>query len=520
MTSRTRGIIAAGHAKTAEAAKIILEEGGNVFDAALAGLCAACVAEPVLCSLGGGGFLLAHRADGASVVYDFFAHTPKRRRPEAEVEFYPVQCDFGTAIQEFHIGMGATATPGAVRGLFAVHRDLGRMPMARIVEPAAALAREGVAVNELQSYIFSVVAPIYLATAEARATFASHGATGAQLLQPGEIFRLPSFADTLEALARDGEALFYDGAIAAAILRHSRERGGYLIREDLAGYRVQRRRPLARRYRGAEVLSNPPPSTGGILIAFALDLLGHADLPALRFGSARHLSLLARVMEMTNEARIESGFDRREPAAAEAALFDPALLEAYANLVRGHAAAPRGTTHISLMDDTGEAVSLSLSNGEGNGWLVPGSGIMLNNMLGEEDINPRGFHRWPSDRRLASMMAPSVLRFPDGRLAALGSGGSNRLRTAILQVLSNLIDFAMPVQAAVKSPRLHHERGLARAEPILRRRAQRPRGPRRGRPRGGRRPAPGRRVDRGLIGAAWISWRTGPDTSAGSASGG
>jgi gamma-glutamyltranspeptidase/glutathione hydrolase len=110
------------------------------------------------------------------------------------------------------------------------------------------------------------------------------------------------------------------------------------------------------------------------------------------------------------------------------------------------------------MDGAGEAASLSLSNGEGNGWLIPGTGIMLNNMLGEEDINPRGFHRWPTDRRLSSMMAPSIVRLADGRLAALGSGGSNRLRTAILQVISNLVDFGMPVAAAVESPRIHHER--------------------------------------------------------------
>ena len=125
---RRRGIVAAGHPKTAEAAKLLLEAGGNAFDAALAALCAACVAEPALASLGGGGFLLAH-SDGQTRLFDFFAHTPKRRCPEDELDFYPMLADFGDAHQEFHIGVGSIATPGLIRGLSAVHETLGSIPM-------------------------------------------------------------------------------------------------------------------------------------------------------------------------------------------------------------------------------------------------------------------------------------------------------------------------------------------------------------------------------------------------------
>ncbi|MFQ5955446.1 MAG: gamma-glutamyltransferase [Kiloniellales bacterium] len=456
--NHTRGVVAAGHPKTAEAARIILEDGGNAVDAALAALCAACVAEPVLCSLGGGGFLLARDPDGRGVLYDFFAQTPRRRRPPAETEFYPVLCDFGTVTQEFHIGMGSTATPGAVRGLFEVHRDLGRMPMAEIVAPAARLARDGVALNQMQSEIFQVVSPIYRATPEARAVFGSRRRRG-KPLQPGERYRTPALADTLEALAVEGDGLFYDGEIAERVARQSLERGGHVTRDDLKHYRVERRRPLTLSYRDARILTNPPPSTGGLLIAFALRLIGQADVGALGHGSAAHLGLLARVMALTNEARMKSRLDHRRASAAERALFDPALLDAYAAVVQGHALASRGTTHISVIDRSGEAVSLSLSNGEGNGSLVPDTGIMLNNVLGEEDINPRGFHRWPIGHRLASMMAPTVVHFADGRLSAAGSGGSNRIRTAILQVLSNLVDFGMSAEQAVHSPRIHHERG-------------------------------------------------------------
>ena len=201
MTSK--GAIAAGHVETARAAAAILAEGGNAFDAVLAGLCAACVAEPVLISLGGGGFLLARRAGGEAVLYDFFAQTPKVRRAAAEVDFFPIVADFGTAQQEFHIGKGSIATPGTVKGLFRVHRDLGSMPMARIVEPAADLARNGVRVDRLLAYIFRIVGKIYSSNAACRAVFGSREHPG-DLMGEGEVFTLPAFADTLEALAREG----------------------------------------------------------------------------------------------------------------------------------------------------------------------------------------------------------------------------------------------------------------------------------------------------------------------------
>jgi gamma-glutamyltranspeptidase/glutathione hydrolase len=237
---------------------------------------------------------------------------------------------------------------------------------------------------------------------------------------------------------------------------------------DLARYRVERRRPFEHDYRGARVLTNPPPSSGGILIAFALALLGEHAVGPLGFGTAGHLKLLARVMALTNRARLESALhaaaDEAEAATAAARLFDPQLLATYARQVRGRPPCTRGTTHISIVDGAGNIAAASLSNGEGCGAMLPGTGIMLNNMLGEEDLNPRGFHRWPRGSRLSSMMAPTLALLPDGAEAALGSGGSNRIRTAILQVLVNLLDFGMPVAEAVTSPRLHFERGTADLE--------------------------------------------------------
>lgn len=465
-----KGVIAAGHPETVNAAAAVLDEGGNAFDAALAAVFAACVVEPVLSSLGGGGFLLARPVAGGAgrrpaepVLYDFFTETPIRRLPENESDFHPILADFGPTTQEFHIGLGAIATPGTVKGLFQAHGDLCAMPMARLVEPAVGLARRGFAVNRLQAYLFRVVGPIYMASAASREIFESHAAPG-ELRREGETMRNPALADTLDALAREGDSLFYAGEIAARIAADCRAGGGSLGRDDLANYRAVRRRPLTVGYGGARLFTNPPPSTGGILIAFALELLKGRNLKDETFGSFRHLSTLAGVMELTNKARVESRLNE-EGAAAASRLLDPGFLDAYRREVLGRPAAVRGTTHISVIDRAGNAAALTLSNGEGSGYIAPGTGVMLNNMLGEEDINPRGFHRWPTNTRMASMMAPSLVVADDGGLTALGSGGSNRIRTAILQVLVDMLDFGMTAADAVAAPRLHVEGGLLSVEP-------------------------------------------------------
>ncbi len=458
--AQRRGAVACGHPATAAAAEEMLAEGGNAFDAVLAAFCAACAAEPVLASLGGGGFLLAQPAGGAPLLYDFFVQTPQRRPQADQLDFYPILADFGTATQEFHIGVGAMAVPGAVKGLFAIHDDLASLPMTRIVEPAARLAREGVELRPIDGYLFDVVSPILKATPEARSLFL---ADGERLLAPGERLHQPLLADSLEALAAEGARLFYEGDFAQSLVRLCRDAGGLLGEADLAEYQVARRRPFVCDYRGHRVVTNPPPSCGGILIGFALALLAEADPSRRGPGTVDCLRLLARTMDLTNKARVEARLEEGAELAA-GRLFDPGLLARYQEEVAGHAAFSRGTTHISVVDGTGNLAAMSLSNGEGCGSLLPGSGIMLNNMLGEEDLNHGGFHRWPANSRLSSMMSPSLATSAEGALYAIGSGGSNRIRTAVLQVLVNLLDHGMDMAAATEAPRLHVEGRVANLE--------------------------------------------------------
>ncbi len=445
--SREKGVAAAGHRLTAEAAAEMLAEGGSAVDAALAGLFMSFVAEPVFASPGGAGFLMVRGADrNAVTLYDAFADTPLKRRPASEVEFYAIDADFGPAKQEFHIGAGSSATPGIVAGLFALHADRGRVPLKRLVEPAVKAARDGFALSDFQAYLFTVIAPILKASEGCATIFAP----GGKLLSAGETFRNDALAETLGWLAEDGARLFVDGDIGRAIVAQQQTQGGYLTAHDLAAYRVERRRPLLWRHRGAIVALNPPPAASGALIAYSLGLLA----AGAERGRAPDSAALIAAMRATNAARAAHGDGLGR------LLEDGMLARELAQAAR-HPTAARGTTHISVIDGAGNAVAASLSNGEGNGQMVGNHGFMLNNMLGEEDLAPNGLGHWREGVRLSSMMAPTLILGPDGSVTALGSGGSNRIRTAILQVTVNLLDRGLDLAEAVEAPRLHVEKGGA-----------------------------------------------------------
>ena len=458
--SRSPGIAASGHPETSRAAVEILRAGGNAFDAALAALCAACVAEPTMVSLGGGGYLLTRKPTGDPVVYDFFCQTPRRKRPVEELDFYPITADFGGEKQVFQVGMGAIAVPGVIAGLFEAHADLCRMPLRDIVQPAIALARRGVRFDQLHHFIVRILEPILTANPSVFHLFESPARPG-ELIGEGESQRNPALADALDLLARSGARLFYEGDWAEQLVRDSQHSGGYLELDDLKNYRVEKRVPLPFRYRGAECVINPPPSPGGCLIAFALALLENKIPQGTDWGGGVHVRAMVDALHTAGIAREEAESAARNMAG----LLEPELLARWRSEVQHHSLFNRGTTHISVADAEGNFASLTASNGEGNVYLLPGTGIILNNMLGEEDLNPGGFHRWKAGSRLVSMMSPVIARETDGSLLALGTGGANRIRSAIMQVIVNILDFGMPLAEAVTAPRLHLEHDKLSLEP-------------------------------------------------------
>jgi len=462
MCDNTRGVIAAGNQETARAAAEILQEGGNAYDALIAALFASFSAEPVLSSPGGGGFLLAEPVGAPPLLLDFFAQTPAVKRNPRDLDFHGADAQFGTVTQEFHIGLGSVATPGLIAGIFAIHERLATLPMRRLAEPGIRLAQEGHAIDPFQAQILNIVEPIMLATQGARDLFESARVNGSAL-KAGEDHRVPELAVFIDSLVREGPDLFYRGEVAQAIVRQQ-ENGGGLALSDLERFDVIERKPLHVKLGSVDFFTNPAPSAGGTLIGFALTLV---DQLAAGFESPETpewFELMTQVMEMTNDMRDETGFATRPTEDLQEELLHPDFMRSYVKDLKGRAQKAGGTTHISIADASGNIASTTLSNGEGCGHMVPGAGFMMNNMLGEEDINPHGFFDWPSDTRISSMMSPSVLRWSDGRIAALGSGGSNRIRTAILQVACGLIHFGRSPEDAVKAPRVHWERDLLNME--------------------------------------------------------
>ena len=447
MRKQQLGVVAAGHSETANAAKIMLEAGGNAFDASLAAMTTACVAEPILASFGGGGFLLAHTPN-SNELYDFFVQTPRQRRSVEALDFYPIHADFGAATQEFHIGKGSIAVPGIVKGIYAIHQELCSMPMDDIFAPAIALARQGVELNSFQDYLFRVIGPILNATPEAHALFADPD-DATKLVSEGEVLKNEAFADLLEVLCYEGETLFYQGEIAKQIANDCAN-AGTLTREDLENYEVIKRRPLEMAFRGHRILTNPLPSTGGSLINFALKLLESRS-------EVLSVPSLASAMALTNHWRSEGGLD-------SLGALDESIV-AFKSLYQQHPLVQRGTTHISVADKQDNFASLTLSNGEGSGYVIPNTGVMLNNMLGEEDLNQDGFHQWPENKRLSSMMSPCVIFKENDLTYAIGSGGSNRIRTAVLQVILNVLEHDMSLSDAIQCSRIHLEDEMLNIEP-------------------------------------------------------
>ena len=430
-----RGAVAAGHPLTAQAGADVLSAGGNAVDAAVGAALVSWVAESPLTGPGAGGFMLVHRAkDKSTRVYDFFVSVAGLGLDQRDLaDMDRVDVDFsGGSTQVFHIGAASSAVPGSAVGLEEAHRSFGSLPWRELFGPAIDLARNGVELNKGQAYLHAILDLILRHTPESRAVYERDG----KRLAGGDLLVQHDLAATLELIADRGARVLYEGEFADAISDHVREHGGCLTREDLNEYRVIRRRPVDARFCDEEYLSNPPPSAGGILIAYGLPLL--EDLGPGKAGSAEAIDALARVMREQAHARVNA---RTVSGGLARALEERA------------AVVSRGTTHISVVDGKGNAVALTASTGAGSGVVVPGTGIHLNNMIGEFDLAkpPR------TGARLSSMMSPSIALRDGAPHLVVGSAGSLRLRGAVMQIVVNVVAHDLPVEEAIERPRVHLE---------------------------------------------------------------
>jgi gamma-glutamyltranspeptidase / glutathione hydrolase len=439
MSAGEKGVVAAGHPLTAQAGAEVLRAGGNAVDAAVAAMLTSFAAEPLLTGLGAGGHMLVAGGGEEPAVLDFFVQAPRLRRDGGAAELEAIDVSFGDAVQVFYIGPASCGIYGTPAGVCAAVERWGTIPLAQLAAPAARLAREGVTLNASQAYVAEILAGLLTSTSECASLWAPEG----RVLREGELIRNPELGDALDRLGADGSEPFYRGDIARAVCDWLGERGGSLDPEELSCYRAIEREPVSVSYRDRTVLTNPPPSAGGTLLAYSLALLDRGPQPP----------------------RLQDVLLAMEAAQAERT---PEFVEGLAQdgfLERFLAAKLGSTTHISVLDAHGRACSVTCTNGEGSGVVVPGTGIHVNNVMGEEDLNPLGFHRHPAGRRMPSMMAPSVV-LSDGEVElVLGSAGSNRIRSAILQTIAGVVDHGLHVHEAVNAPRVHVEGGIVYHEP-------------------------------------------------------
>jgi len=422
-------VIAAGHEQTARAGAEILAAGGNAIDAAIAASFAASVAEPLLTGLGGGGFMLVCGHETAPVLLDFFVAMPGLGSSQFERRrLVPTPVDFGSTVQMFHGGHASVGLPGFVAGMFDAHRRYASMPLRKLIEPATRLAVEGVVQTKQQEFLNRILYGVNMLTPESARLFSRHDGP----LKEGDRFVAPDMAVTLQALVEQGPGLLYgSGELGAKLAETLHKHGGSIDTEDLARYKVIEREPLSFPYRGRDVYTNPPPATGGSLTVAILDAMSHLDLPGLTFHGPEHIR---------------------------------ALVDAIAAMVNSRAHAKMGnTTHISVLDASGMAASVTASNGSCSGVVVPGTGIVLNNMLGEEDLNP-SHSTIAAGERLGSMMSPTVAVRDGTPELVLGSAGSNRICSAVAQVLSAVLDFDLDIETAVDAPRVHVEQTAVELE--------------------------------------------------------
>jgi gamma-glutamyltranspeptidase/glutathione hydrolase len=456
-----------------EAGVRALAEGGTAVDAAVATAFALAVTHPIAGNIGGGGFLLFRSKDGQAEAYDFRETAPTGAHPKM---FLDEDGDYD--FDRHHNSHLAVGVPGTVAGLHLAWKEHGKLPWRRLLEPAIALARDGFPLSDglarsLQDYL-----PRFRVYPASLAQFSKGGTPYAA----GEVFKQPDLARSLERIAADGPAGFYAGETAALIEKEMRAGGGLVTREDLAAYTPRKRAPARGTYRGYEVLSMPPPSSGGPTLLLMLNILEGYDLKAAGAGSAANIHRMAEAMRRAYAERArylgDPDFNQGMPVDRLLSKDHASSLRRTIDEARASKSAPTSfewpaesdeTTHLSVVDEAKNAVSLTytLEDNYGSKIVVPGGGFLLNNEMGDFNggpglTNAEGLigtepNLAAPGKRMLSSMTPTILA-RDGRLfLVIGSPGGRTIINTVLQCITYVVDFGYNVQEAIDAPRFHHQ---------------------------------------------------------------
>src|ERR671919_1425969 len=447
---------AAGTPYAAEAAAETFRAGGNAADAAVAAAAAVGVTEPLMSSIGGGGFALVRDTLGEAELIDYYDVMPGKGLPASAFGAggspQTMILKYGAGVRSI-VGGASSAVPGSLRGWEKLLARHGRLGMKEALAPAVRFAREGFRLCRTSALWFGVAEEVLRLTDETR----KHFYKGERVYLEGEEVRFPELADTLEAVGEGGADLFYEGGLARAISSYLLKMGGIITEEDLAEYEAVIREPMSVRYGAGAMHTNGPPSAGGPTLAQMLKVVSAYDLASLP--EAEYVRVMAGAMKLAIRDRETAYLDGSENRRVAERLTGEEYAAEQRRRIFSAFGSPH-TTHLACVDSEGLAVSITASMGYGSGLVVPGTGIPMNNTLGEPELNPKGFHALAPGERLISSMSPTVVSSPDGDLVSLGSPGASRIPTAILQTLINVVDFGLSLEAAVSAPRLHAEGDL------------------------------------------------------------
>ena len=445
------GNISTGSIESSLAAEELLKFGGNAFDAAIGAVFVSMSSEFALTGAFGGGVLMGIENNNSPFIYDFFVDCPSKNN--INKEFVNVDVDFGETKQSFYVGRGSIATPGNIAGLIDIHKKHGQLPLSDILKPAIDYAKNGVTMSSYQSYILKLIEPIITYDPSCKELFYKNN----QLIQKGDVFSNHAFVDFLNILIHHGYKYFYKGPGLELIFKYLNDKSN-LTRNDFINYSVYKRKPIELEFNNHTIYSNPAPSYGGTLITFLLKLIKDIKIKNYDLDNLIHAMNLSSIVR--NEVCINPNDENDISQALNKKIFSK-YQKIFNNQSEINFSNPLNgfgsTTHLSILDTNGNAVSITTTNGEGCGSIIPEYGIMMNNMLGEDDLNPFGFHQWDKKRRLPTMMSPTIITKNSKPQYILGSGGSNRIRSANIQVILNLLRNNMALHQAIDSPRIHLE---------------------------------------------------------------
>jgi gamma-glutamyltranspeptidase/glutathione hydrolase len=440
--SSTKIAIAADSPETVSAGQIIAENGGNAVDVAVGCALAASLAEVLMCSLGGSAFISIKLPGEKPVVIDGADAMPTISRVKTHA-WREVVVPYGDGIA-VNVGHGSIAIPGMLKALEETWKRYGHMPWKEVMVPVIQMAKKGVTANiTLAAWLELAGKPIFYPQIESRKSFFPTGSP----IRENDIFTLPNYDQTLEAIAAEGARVFYEGHIAEAFEQEIQSHDGYLKRIDMANYRAIIREPLIISSQNYKLALNPPPSIGGAMVGSMIGMIDSRWDSAL--STDKKTLLVAKAQESMLNLRHEEAAGQWCDKRAFQILERERLKNYLDKRMSPH------TLHMSIISSDGAAVSITMSNGYGSGITIPGTGITCNNSLGEPELNPHGFFTLKPQERFVSNMSPAVAWNEEGRVIALGSPGASRITTAITQGWINLAHNKLDPQTAVNAPRLH-----------------------------------------------------------------